>query len=141
MRSNCVNRALFVLALGCFGGLQIGCNSAPPKAVVAGKVLCAGAAIKGGQVSFIMPDGQPYVSDIQADGSYRVDGVPVGDAIIIVIPPNDEQARLQAMKERKALPAAPPPPFPAKYSDMTTSDLKYTVKPGENQHDVEMKKS
>jgi hypothetical protein len=37
-------------------------------------------------------------------------------------------------------PAAPPPPFPTKYYEIATSDLRYTVKSGENIYNPEMRR-
>jgi hypothetical protein len=125
-----------------FALLVTGCGGVK-EASITGGVRLDGKPVTGGLISFILPDGMPHTVEIQPDGSYRVDGVPLGEAIVTVSsPPVNDQARQMQLKRPKDNPPPPPagPQFPAKYADMATTDLRYTVKPGENRFDAEMKR-
>ncbi len=121
----------------------MGCGSGPSTATVTGTVTFEGGPVKAGTICFVPLDGIPRQGDIQPDGSYRVDDIPLGDAIIVINPPAVEDPnKHMRIKEQKdtAVIQPPPPPFPTKYIDMSTSDLRYSVKSGENVHKVEMKR-
>lgn len=131
---------------GLLVGLAIGmsgCGGGPKKATVVGVVTFEGKSITAGMIGFIPADGQPYQSDIQSDGSYRVENVPVGECIVVIhAPPPSDVPTHKAIKELVGAPppSPPPPPFPTRYSDMGLSELRYTVVPGENVYKAEMKR-
>jgi len=133
-----VNRQL-VLAVGL--SFIIGCGS-DSTATVTGTVTLDGAPVKAGMIVFIAADGIPRHGDIQPDGSFRVDNVPVGDAIVVINPPpvEDPNRHMRIKEQKDAPPATPPaPPFPTKYWEMSTSDLRCPVKPGSNVYEAAMK--
>lgn len=126
--------ALFPMCLGCGSGAKT--------ATVTGKITFEGSPVKAGTIAFVPSDGIPYQGDIQSDGSFRVDNVPVGDVIVVVNPPGVEDPnkhmRIKDPNQAPPPPAAPPPPFPTKYNEIATTDLRYTVKSGENIYNPEM---
>jgi hypothetical protein len=135
-----------ITLLAFFAGLSLlisGCGGSVKLASISGSVNLDGKPVKGGFISFTLPDGLPHTVEIQADGTYRVDDVPLGDAIVTVsAPPVNDQARQMHIK----LPnEAPPPapvvsPIPEKYAGMATTDLSYNVKAGENKFDANLKR-
>src|SRR5688572_6461689 len=85
-----------------------GCGGGPAVGHVSGVVTLQGKPLQSGTIGFIAADGRPYQADLQTDGTYRVDNVPVGEAIIVVNPKVQEDAsRMKAIKEKKG---EPPPP-------------------------------
>ena len=140
--------ALVLAMMGCGGDSKAG--------AVTGVVTLDGKTVTEGEVTFTpMKTGQPQTSAIQPDGSYRLENLPAGDAIVTVKGPqsgadNTVSARMKGIKESVAAgkgsgkPAAAAPPkgesLPAKYADGATSDLRYTVKSGENKFDIPLKK-
>lgn len=134
-----MSRRLF-LAAGL--GFVLGCGSAST-GTVTGTVTLDGAPVKAGMIVFIAADGIPRHGDIQPDGSYRVDNVPVGDAIVVINPPpvEDPNRHMRIKEQKDAPPVTPPaPPFPTKYWDMSTSDLRCPVKAGNNVYEAAMKR-
>jgi hypothetical protein len=120
-----------------------GCGGGPATATVTGAVVFDGRPVTGGAISFISKDGMPHQADIRSDGTYRVDGVPVGPAIVVLTPPPpaDESAAGMRLKDpkSKATPVAAPAIIPARYVSAATSDLTYEVKAGENKYDPPLK--
>ena len=115
---------------------------------VTGHVLFDGQPVAGGQVSFVAKAGEVKTANIESDGSYKVDDVPLGEAIVLVFgPPPSSAAPPARSGMAKKLAAAPNPPptaskgptLPAKYGDEATSDLRYTVTSGPNSYDPPIK--
>ena len=134
-----MNRLASTLLLGL---LLTGCGgSAKPSGTVAGKVTFQGAPVVEGNVTFIkVGGGGSGAGVIQSDGTYAakgVDGMPPGEYVAVVIPPEVTRDRgpntspetvLKDMKD-----------IPAKYRSETTSDLKVTIQEGKNDFHIEMK--
>jgi len=129
-----------------------GCGANPGD--VSGKVYFKGKVVTSGFVTLVGSDGAPKQSPISEDGSYKVAGVASGDAKVAVSSPNPEAKSLRPIVKRGD---APPPPsdastgsgltesqkkswreIPADYGDITKGKLKYTVKSGENSHDIKI---
>jgi hypothetical protein len=125
-----------------------GCGSGGT-GVVAGKVTVGGQPLKEGLVTFSSEVGNRDVYNAAIrDGEYRTDPIPCGLAKITVYPPYPGP-RMTA--EEKAggdrVRTGPPkgrggkdegPVVDPKYGNTETSGLSYTVKPGEQRHDVEL---
>jgi hypothetical protein len=150
-----MSRALWTqLLLVGIGVAFIGCGSETgyngPTGTVTGKVTFKGAAAPAGcAVTFWGTDkaGHIAVGSVGSDGSYslRVSGsekIPTGSYNVTVSPPAsgpvDEKAIAEAMQsgDSSKMPKAVPPPFPAKFADATTSEIKLDVKECKNLHDI-----
>lgn len=126
-----------------------GCGSSA--GTVSGKVYYKGAALKGGNVTFVTASKQSQLAEIQEDGSYKVEKIPVGAVTICV-----ETASLKPTNQR--IPNYQPPPgmegnykppdnaarakrytaIPERYEDLEQSGLKYTVTSGGQEHDIKL---
>lgn len=127
---------LLLAAIGC-GGNKSG--------TVSGTVTFQGKPMPGGYINFysVTSDGRLLTQksgSIGGDGAYSVDKVPVGDVKITVQPPPGE-LKTDMTDKKGSLPKRGPPPvtLPDKYQDVERTDLKYTVAPGNQKHDVVMK--
>jgi len=120
---------------GCGGGAK-----------VSGTVTLDGQVLKAGTVTF-HPTGSGSVGTgtISLDGRYEIaagldKSLPPGEYVVTV----EATEAAIASAEQPAGPPRPPGPAkrftPAKYAEKATSDLKFTVKPGQNTIDLELKK-
>jgi hypothetical protein len=121
-----------LLALMSFG--LCGCGS--KKGSVSGKVTYQGKLLSTGMVIFVDKDG--FVSPpagIEVDGTYSANNVPVGPVTVCVevlpILGGDTGGDPKQPRPRYV-------PIPEKYKDAKQSDLKFDVKPGANDYDIEL---
>ena len=81
--------------------------------------------------------------EIHSDGNYLIENIPIGNAIVVVLPAaeGDQAAQHLSIKNEKGKAAEPKPKaaFPEKYSDMVTSDLRHKIVAGDNKFDVDLK--
>jgi hypothetical protein len=126
--------------------LATGCGG-QTKGTVSGKVTYQGKPLSSGFVTFVLEKGSPLHSDIQSDGSYRMDNVPVGTVKIGIQPksasnqpspsamPRDprEFAKIKKESTERGM------PIPPKYTDPNRSELTYVVTKGQQQHDIALK--
>jgi len=126
-------RRLFVAFV--VAGAVIGCGEPVPKTgTVSGTVLVAGKPLRSGLIGFIPADGRVVQADIQVDGTYKAENVPVGEAIVVLNPaPGDGAAVQKRIKETNEMPPPVQSPIPKKYNDPATSDLRFNVQVGSNQ--------
>jgi hypothetical protein len=108
---------LFLLALAGMSLLLVQPVLAADTATVTGKISFNGKPLPGGKVFFHPPVGKPIEVKVNADGTYSVKNVPVGQLKISI----------------KAK------PLPKKYASPDTSGLVYQPQKGENQFDIELK--
>ena len=120
-----------VFIVGCF-------PSGPEVGEVSGKVTFKGKPVKEGIVTFLNPsEGGAGESPIDANGSYTIPQLVVGDYIVIVTP-------LMEMKDTDPgkSPPAPveksAPNIPVKYRQQGLTPLKSPVKKGKNEFQIEM---
>lgn len=126
-----------VLCSGCGGGVG----------VVSGKVTVNGKPLERGSITFLSEVGNkdPFTASIQ-DGEYRTDLIPVGTTKIYVLPPMDLSQKVGGgdllAPPPKAQEGGGLPPgrgyFHDRYTEAGTSGLEYTVKKGENTHDINL---
>jgi hypothetical protein len=157
-----VSRVGAIVTGACLVGLFAGCAS-EKTGTVTGKVILDGKPVTGGSVSFLTKSGGiPVTAFIEADGSYRVERVPVGEVLIGVLsPPPDSAAPGEAIKKTGGATGgaerapdntkgSPPNPtaapvadkllIPVRYNDPGTSGLTTNVKEGENSYDITLTK-
>jgi hypothetical protein len=113
-------------------------------ATVCGHVTMQGRPVIWGSVVLAGLDGQSVPGRIQPDGTYTVENAPVGEVVVTVISPDPlvDHYKTQIRSSRVAVPvnewAACPVDrqqwfvVPKKYENAATSDLKLTVKRGNN---------
>src|SRR5262245_40926742 len=137
--------------LGTIGLLFLaGCGN-PPAGTVRGKVTYKGKPVILGGVSFIIDGSLPKYAPIQKDGSYEAVGVPAGESTVLVtsvpIPEGDgvdhlEHPEVFAKRKAAAVKAAREAgwvPIPTAYGDVQNSPLRYSVRKGDNQYDIDLK--
>jgi hypothetical protein len=132
-------------------GLVPGCG--PGIGDVSGKVFFKGTEVTSGFVSMVGQDGIPKTSEIAEDGSYRVAGLPAGEVKIVVRSPAVDPAKNnRPTPKREGAPVREEdgPTFtenqkktwrelPIQFADITRTELRCTVNPGSNSHNIEMK--
>jgi hypothetical protein len=148
---------LLVAAAGC----------GPREGRVTGRVLFDGTPLPGGTLTFMTADlrGQSYGADVDESGNYSV-VLPAGDVLVSFdnrryaplarrgpppLPPGLPADIRGKLRPSSPPPAEPPPAdvpagtrsgryvkVPERYHMVETSDLKFAVKPGEQQHDIEL---
>jgi hypothetical protein len=114
--------------------LLLGCGG---RGDVNGKVTYQDKAVVFGSVMIVGSDKKLYYGQINEDGSYKVTGVPTGEAKVAVSSPDPNQvaAKGGAPKiEAKKWFAIPP-----KYGDPEKSGLKLSVNGGSNPFDIPLK--
>jgi hypothetical protein len=132
----------------CFFSLALAACGCGGEGDLRGKVTFNGKIVSFGTVLLVAPDGLAKVGPIQADGSFHISKIPLGEVQLAVNSP-DPQAMFVADAASHKGPATRPPavegdpskwfPLPAKYRHVATSELKYTIKKGENIFDLELK--
>ena len=121
--------------------LILGCSHEEPGGIVRGKVTYNGKALDKGTVVFqpTGSGGQLCTGTVQKDGTFQLinqsktERIPLGEYIAVVFADNTEIA---AMKEDPSYPVQPSVPF--RFSSVTTSPMKYEVKLGENEIDMNL---
>ncbi len=127
---------IFVLLVGC--GQSYGDLS--------GKVTYKGNVLRMGTVSVLGSDGITRASMIAKDGTYSVEKVAAGEVKLTVYSPDPELSQPHKRQKKNA----PPPPkvevdktgwvaIPEKYADFKDSGLTFSLKPGPNSYDIELK--
>jgi hypothetical protein len=138
-----------------------GCNRGPERATVRGKVSIDGKPLTTGNVMFWGADNYTGTAVIDKEGNYVLSDAPVGDAKITVTVPKPPPGGMAAMQRMQSAPIAqetqsvdPNDPsrrisimgdmpseivqIPDKYNDPSTSGLVYSVKGGEQNHDINL---
>jgi hypothetical protein len=127
--------AAVALLAGCGGGGS-----------VSGKVTLDGQPLTSGTVTFHpIASGPVAIGTIGSDGRYELAvgqdrSVPPGEYLVTVEATEPVAAEPTPAKGPPRPPAAPKRITPAKYADRATTDLRFTVKPGGNKIDLELKK-
>jgi hypothetical protein len=136
---------LLLLALACLGFL--GCGR--PMGSVSGTVKYKGKLLPYGNVSFFGADGDAAAAEIKDDGTYNIPRVPVGPVkvTVVCIDPAGTEAAKAAIDKMRSQGGVKPPNFdpnkyikiPTVYGDMDKSGLTFTVEPGANTYNIDLK--
>jgi hypothetical protein len=125
---------LTLAALGCGG-----------RGDVSGKVTYKGKPLVFGTVQFEASDKSFKQGTISEDGSYSIQGVPVGEAKVAFNSPNPKSGDFQPLIREGQPPPPPRPeipgwfPIPSDYQDLSKPKLSYTIKSGQTVIDIELK--
>jgi hypothetical protein len=151
------HRGFGVSGLGVLLILSAGCSS---KGTVSGKVTVNDEPVRRGTITFTAASDKPWASSVPIgeDGSYTVINAPPGPVKITVASANSNPRLGAKFKDRKGSAAKdentddmPPsvrnrlrpgpagPSVPKKYNDAETSGLTYEVKPGKQEHNIQLK--
>lgn len=128
----------------------LGCGGGGGTGTVSGKVTYRDKPLPGGYITFVPEKGSSVArGDIEKDGSYRVEKVPVGPVKIAVQalePPkyaagNMSPAEVAKMGKKAFQRAAPAPrmKLPENFTDPEESGLTYTVKKGMQEYNIPLK--
>jgi len=118
----------------------IGCNRSSQEARVSGRVTLDGNPIGPGTVVFApVAGGKPATGSIDASGNYSMNtsrelGLGAGKYTVA--------ASIRELPQNVKRSDRPPPGklrIPEKYEDSTASGLEFTVEPGQNTIDIELK--
>jgi hypothetical protein len=115
-----------------FSGCGDSSNTIPTVYPVKGRILLSdGKPLTSGQVVLVSKQAREFPGKVESDGRFSIktgagDGAPEGEYKVRIDP---EPQAGNTGRTKKGVASLP---FPAKYSDETTSNLKVTVKPGEN---------
>ncbi len=139
---------LCVALVGCTGG-----KGATAK--VKGRVKYFDKYLTCGTVAFTGADGRTDSANIDSDGNYEMAGAPVGEVTITVTVPQPTRGpaggspmkppgNMVEMRPPGEPASGPPPSFdpskivqiPGKYADVKTSNMKYTVEKGPQEHNI-----
>jgi hypothetical protein len=108
---------------------------------VSGTVTYGGKSLPSGTVTFLGKDKQVVGSSSITDGTYKIRQVPPGPVTITVsTPPSLGRGARGAALARKDMPAPLESiPIPPKYGNAEQSGLTYEVKPGAQDHPIDLK--
>jgi hypothetical protein len=139
MRSRTFQPTLGAAALVFIAASLTGCGSRYD-ASVKGAITLDGKPLPRGTVKFVPQGSGPAAyGSIDSDGSYsimtgREKGLPIGDYIVTVVA-NEPSTQ----GSNPSLPPAPGKPItPQWFRDQAVSPLKYSVKPGKNEIDLDL---
>jgi ABC-type glycerol-3-phosphate transport system substrate-binding protein len=158
-----MHRTHVALAALLFAGLTValvGCGGPPPRAVVKGTVSIDGKSLTTGNVMFWGDKNVTATATISESGEYVMNDAPIGDVKITVTVPRIPPGLLEKMQAKsgkfkeinKGIKSVDPEsgksisimgsvpativPIPEKYADVSTSNLTFTVKAGEQTKDL-----
>lgn len=147
--------AFFLIVLCVTVPCLAGCGK--KRATVKGKVTFMGKPVTAGNVSFVGEGERVGSGNIHSDGTYTVKNAPVGETTVTVQTPPRPRGPMAMNKAKRpaGVPAMPKemlppdyeenknvpsgPPVPEKYNKVDSSTIKYTVKPGVQEYDIDLK--
>jgi hypothetical protein len=119
--------------------VAVGCG----RGDVSGTISYKGKALVWGTIQLEAADKTLKQTNLNSDGRYLLEGVPVGEARIAVSSTNPQSSDFQPLHAGPAFKPKTPIkgwfPIPGAYFDITKSPLTYTVKRGLNTYDIELK--
>lgn len=130
-------RMTFAVLAACLGLATSGCGGGGT-ATVTGTVKYKGAPLTAGSVTLQVAGKRPATGPINADGTYRVENAPVGNATILVqtpLPASDSNAPLTGPMPEGAV-VVKVVPIPKRFADPAQSNLSAVITPGGQQHHI-----
>src|SRR5262249_32319157 len=132
-------RPVFILLLVL---LTSGCSSRNPEGKVTGKVTFKGNTLYSGTVVFVDAEGKRAYGPISNEGRYQIPRVLAGPVKIAVKnhsagPPKGLHAK-DSPGDRGQAVYTSSPDFPKRYEDPETSRLRYEVRKGEQEYNIEL---
>ena len=129
---------LFTAAVAWFT-VATGCSSGPETGEVKGKVTFRGKPVTEGLVTFLNPnEGGAAEAQIQADGSYAVEGVLPGQYLVVITPlvevVDTDPGKSPPMPIEKRAPN-----IPKKYRMQGSTPFKELINAGKNEFNFDMK--
>lgn len=121
--------------------LLAGCDSGPPTGDVSGTASYEGVPIAEGSITFFPEDGKgPTAGDVIVDGKYSVKKVPVGIAKVQIS--SSKEVGKKKVYDAPNSPEMPVKidPLPEKYKDPINTELRFDVRPGQNEKVWDLKK-
>jgi hypothetical protein len=133
-------RTAALLTAAWAAGACCGCRSQPEANTVSGTVRFNDKVLTYGSIAFHYDSGRPFKVVIRTDGSYTISNPPLGKVKVVVstgpppiaiaAPGGNKGGELSKFEKID---------IPAHYSDPEKTDLRYTVTPGQNRFDVNLK--
>ncbi len=134
--------------------LLVGCGGQSKKGGLSGTIKYKGQPVNGATLTLYPASGAgegiPII--VAQDGTFSSTDIPAGDYKVVVEPsagsagtPSlkgvaaDKQAEAQRKLQQAEGGSAPTIPFPDKYKQPTTTDLRITVAKGQQKQDLELK--
>ena len=129
------------LAVLSFAAADMGCGSSKGGAKVSGTVKYQGQPLPSGNVTFFDAKKEIVGSAEITNGSYSMTGVPPGKVNISVTTPPAMpiDPSNPAPKDMKGEAPVPGVPIPPQYGNPEQSGLTYDVKPGPQDHPIELR--
>jgi hypothetical protein len=135
-----LNRIRVSIVLSLFALIVAGCGQRMGE--VTGTVTYNGKALPSGQVTFFGADKQVVGGSSIIEGKYKVLKVPPGTVKITVRTPPPPPPASQTAKQDAPPPEKRPPlesiAIPPKYGNPDQSGLTYEVKPGSQEHPIDL---
>jgi hypothetical protein len=143
-----MERQTITLAAACLLLGLTGCGKG--QATISGTVTFEGKPLKFGSVFMVGEDRESHSSEIGADGTYRIEKVPFGNARVVVSSIDPQENLVPAFPNNRpgALGPKLPPgrvnnegwfPIPADYGDLNKSGLTLTVDQANKVFDIPLK--
>lgn len=115
--------------------LAAGCGSEKPTGTLTGTVSCNGSTVHSGNVNLISTAGDGAMAKIAENGTFKVDGpLPAGEYRVYLSAPVPEP-----LPPGQKPPKVPKFEVPPKFTDVATTKMTVTVKPGPNDVPLEFK--
>jgi hypothetical protein len=124
--------SLLALALSAMSGCGPGYGD------VSGTVSYNGKRLRFGTVTIVGSDGIPRYGNFDADGNYSIEHIAAGECKVAVASPNPKGLPGYTPEERR-ISSENWFEIPAKYLHPLTSELTYTLRPGRQTYNMELK--
>jgi hypothetical protein len=125
-----IRRMSFVVGLLSLAACCLSGCSGNKRHTIQGFVTLQGEPVPAGLVRIFGPGDHLSTAPIRPDGTFTVTDVPAGQIRVTVAPAKERMAGSSGTAGPGSAPPAPKAVIPARYNDVGTSGLVYTVAPG-----------